>query len=1409
MRSAILFGVFLSGLTAFGQIPNYNIYNISIDHGLTTNELQYVYQDSYGYLWVATYEGVFRWDGYAFKKYNHNDKDPRSIDHNIVYSIFEDSGRRLWIGTIEGLNLYDRAYDRFIKHQVGQQGQKIPVNAIREDSKKQLWLGTSLGLCKYNYADKKSEWFADGTTNTIFCLAVDSEDNIWAGTFNNGVKKFFPATRTFQQIGNQDGTISRNIKSIFCDEGDNIWVGTTDKGLTVVDRKGKLVRHYDNFSTSKGGIQNTINCIYKDKNGIVWIGVSRSPLYYLAPGSPEPVPLTRTVLGASDNQLTSVSWVHEDTFANVWFSTTGNGLFYTNAAKNVFENYLHNPSEVKSLRTGVITCFYEDEAGHIWIGTEDSGFIRANIEDNAFSVFNTSTHKLSNDAITDIKGDKSGKLWMTTWNGGVMVFDPENESVKKFIHDPLDPRTVPINDAKVLLPDDTLIWIGTHGEGLAAYDLKRGIFIHSRNNDLLPVDLSAPGWINHLYKDSRKRLWISTYSGLFMFDGKQIVQYQNSADTTSVSSNSVNMVTEDIRGRIWIASEGGLDQFDELHHHFLRFQEKLGLPQIVKSIVADRTNKLWIGTNEGIASVQTEHFAVNRYTGSDGLQGNSFFQKAVLRDREGRLYFGGHKGFNVFHPENLTVNSSAPDHFYFTSLYIYNELQSPQAPGSPLSQVLAFTDNVVLSPGQSFFSVEVTAVNLNATPKTKYICKLEGVHDQWVNLGNERKISFTNLDPGTYHLKFKYTHDDIEWHDAGKSLAITILPPWYKSWWFRLTIVLSISACVIGIFYLRIASIKRRNRLLKAEVKNRTHELSEANAFLTERNEEILLQKERLEEFNGEILRQSKKIIEQQQHISEQNRQLEITVTELQKLNNTKDHFFSILAHDLKNPVSALTGISDYMKTNFLKLEKKEALGYLDSIHKSSNAIYDLLINLLNWSRAQSKNIEYCPVIVNIAELVGKNISLLEPQFTNKHISLEVNVNPAHVGFADYNMIDTVIRNIVTNSIKFTHYNGKVVISTKETAAGMELLISDNGVGMSAEQVGRLFSPDKRNIASGTAGEKGTGLGLVITHEFLQINKGHIRVESEPEKGTDFYITLPLPDRHAARPSSIGHPIAPDKLQPEFWETYSVDKLLKLKGKKILIVDDNTELRTYLKLILSATFEIFEASDGEEGLRSALEVQPIAIVTDLMMPRMNGLEFCREIRRNTSTSHIPVIVLTSQWEEQSQVEGYEAGADIYLTKPVKKELLLQIIINLIDKQEKVRRKIHESILDHSDFQKGDIGISKLDELFLQRVVGFIEKHISDTHIDSNAICDEIGVSRTVLYSKIRSLTGQTVHELLKTIRLKKSIKLLLDGTMSISQIALEVGFNSHSYYDKCFVKQYGIGPKDYVAKHRTMKIGHK
>lgn len=1355
-----------------------SINNYTSENGLPTNSYESVFQDSYGFLWLASFDGLFRWDGHTFVRYEYNEKVPGGLSSNIVYTLFEDSEKRLWVGTLGGLNLYDRQKDVFIKCKL-RNNTAVPVNAILEDHQHRLWLGTSFGLCQYDPIKQAEQWFAEGK-DVIFRMALDKENNIWAGTFNTGLKKFIQTTGRFIHFTGRD--FGEKITSILASSDNNIWLGTERNGLFVIDLQGNVLHKL------QGG-EKTIRCLYEDKEQTIWIGITRGLLHYKRKGDKIPLPVQEAA-GQGKEQLYSITSVNEDSFGNTWFTSQHAGLFNTNRYKNVFKHYLDVPGKDNGPGSNAINCFYEDKKGMIWMGTNEGGLVLFNpLQRTVHRLFSA---ELGSTAINDIREDGE-EIWLATWNKGLKSLHSPTGKITTYRHDAADTNSLINDDVKSILPDDSCIWIGTHGDGLAAFHKKERRFIHYRNNHMFPFDMHAPAWINHLFKDSRKRLWISTYSGAYVFDGKQLKHYMHAADSTSIASNSVNRITQDASGNIWIVHESGMDRFNEKGGNFVRHTS---LPTAIKTIFVDGANKLWMSSNEGITQYDPLSKEVKSYDENDGLAANAY-QRAAFRSINGTLYFGGSRGFISFDPAAIKP-LALPAYFHFSDLYLFNERQLPGHKRSVLKEVLDYTDTLHLAYDQVFFSITFAATNFYAPGKTQYSYMLEGFHNEWLEVKGNRQIAFTHLPAGAYSLQLRFTDPEGHWQMADKKLTIIVNGPWWQEWWFKSFVLLFLVAMVVLVFYLRMAAVRKRNRLLKEEVRRQTRELQNMNVSLTEQRDEIKQQKEILETSNEEIVRKTDKILEQQQQIVNRNQALSHTVSALEKLNNTKDHFFSILAHDLKNPVAAQADIAGFLVENLRKMNLDELEVYLQSIRNSSSAVYTLLLNLLNWSRTQADQLEPKPTGWNLQEMVQANARLMESQFRKKNIQLNITVPGDHFVFADHDMIDTAVRNIMANSCKFTGYNGCVTIHSVQEGDIISLRVADNGVGMAPEQMEHLFQLNWKSVSQGTAGEKGIGLGLVIAKDFVEINNGTIEVDSALEKGARFCIKLPGYEGIAVKEQ----PAEPHMVS-DIWENIPLDKLMKIRGKKILIVEDNSEVRAYLNLVLSGYFEIFEAENGEKGLSMAQDPPPDIIITDLLMPGINGLQFCREIKGNPLTSHIPVIILTSQWEEDMKVSGYEAGANIYLTKPVKKELLIQVLLNLLQQQEKQHEKLIAGILDNDAAMNMGAAVSGADEEFLQQLIKLTEASMAEPNFDARAICREMGISRTILYAKIKALTGKSVHEFIRWVRLKKSVKLLLDGRMTVSQVAFEVGFNSHSYFDKCFVKQFGMGPKEYIARRRN------
>ncbi|WP_290798619.1 two-component regulator propeller domain-containing protein [Flavihumibacter sp. UBA7668] len=1372
-------------LPSFALAQESNRYfNSTTEQGLPTNSFDYIFQDSYGFNWLASFDGLFRWDGHSFKKYQAN---------SIVYTIFEDSRKRLWVGGLNGLFQYDRINDQFNFHPLRTNQTTIPVNAILEDRSGQLWLGTSYGLCAYDPVNAKEEWFSTGA-DVIFCMDIDASQNIWIGTINGGLQQISVKERKLRILpipqpaqGNPGFT---KINSLLAASDSTIWVGTENQGLYVLNKRGELINKLDQFSLGGSGKPNLIRCLYEDRKGTIWIGVVRDLVYFLPKGAKEPIPLKSAAQNNENERLTSITSVMEDNSGNTWFTSIDKGLFYTNQYKNRFISYKSGirPEQIP----GAINGFVELPDGKVWIGTNGAGIYSWDFKKN--QSVRLSDPSLYSDAVNDMQPD--GKyVWIATWGNGIRLLDSDGNQLKHFHSKPQNKNGMPGNDVKTILPDDSLVWIGTHGEGLVIYNKRTDQFIHEGNNTKYPFNLKAPAWINHLFKDSQKRIWISTYSGLFVIDGETMRQFIHANESGSIGSNSVNMVTESPDGRIWIVHEAGLDRFIDTSGKFERIATQLGLPPAMKSIKVDGDH-LWISSNEGILELNSSTFERQLYRQTDGLA-SDMFQRSVFISRKGEVWTAGSRGFIRF--KVLPDQIQLPHSFYFTELQIYSNEQKGSKNDTIQKNYLYDTDTILLNHNQSFFSISFTSPNYYAAEDLRFRYKLDGLRNEWIDADNQRKLLFTNLPTGSYTLIFQVLQRDGHWKAVDKKLHLVVLPPWWKTWWFNLILLLITIGLVLFFISWRVANIKARNLQLKSEIKRHTASLQEKNEALMEQRDEILHQNETIEAANTELIRQTNRILDQQKQMVQHNSLLAETVEELQAINKTKTHLYSVLAHDLKNPVHAQAELSSFLLNNLKRMNKAELETYLLSLQRSSSALHDLLLNLLNWARTESNLLEPEPTIWDLSDLVAENLELMNSQFRNKNITVAIDLHTKNKILADRNMIDAAFRNILSNACKYSKFNGIVEIRSETIENRILITVKDYGIGMSSAQLNELFSLKKDAWQAGTAGEKGVGLGLLVANEFMKANGGSIQVVSTPGSGSLFTLAFPLAEHseisehRSLRYVASQQPSAELVLQEQ-------DRLL-IHGKKILIVDDNREVREYLKLVLSGLFEIFEASGGENALKIMDETIPDIILADLLMPGMDGLRFCKEIKSKSSTSHIPVILLTSQVQEHMQKEAYSAGVDIYLEKPVKNDLLIQLIINLILKKEKQRELIMELVTTEQSMSAVTAGLNKSDEDFLRQLVELIETNLADSYLDARMLSKEMSVSRSVLYAKIKSLTGNTVHEFIKSVRLRKSVKLLLEGRLSITQVAFEVGFSSRSYFDRCFVKQYKLAPREYINNY--------
>ena len=1360
----LVWGLVLVSKFLLAQSGNVKFIHIGSNDGLSQNTVRCTFQDKKGFIWLGTMDGLNKYDGYKFTVYKKDANTPNGLSSNDIKSIAEDADGKLWIATWEGgVNVFDPRFNQFthyrkgIKSSVSGTISSDYIECIFVDSDNNVWIGTaSDGLDFYDSKKKQFVHYAMARnqaggllSNNISAIYEDKNKNIWIGT-TNGLNLFDKKTRSFRSISQQhpgtNAAPSNKIKFVFEDSRHNLWIGSYGGGLSLLNRQTETLTPF-----KKNELANDVLLsVAEDNLGNLWIGTENDGLTLFNPQK-DSFTHFRTNENSKDNITSNtINSVLKDRQGNIWLGTLNGGVNVINPGAGKFNHYRHLQNS-NSLSNNIVNFIYEDSKNRLWIATDGGGLDRFDRTRNEFKNFRhlqNNRNSIAGDYVLTITEDKNHDLWIGTWGDGITVFNPDQNRYRHYLNDPANPRTLSHNYAFYIFKDSReQIWVGTYGGGLDLYDPASDSFTHFIHDPRNQSSLSN-NYILTLQESRTGNLLIGTDGGgLCIMDQTTgtFKRYKHSDDPNSLSNNSVTSIWEDPQGNLWLGTNYGMNRLNPKTGKITQWYTRNGLPNdVITGLLSDEAGNLWISTTKGISKYNLTKNTFENFGPTDGLQGNEFKSGRCL-SRNGKLYLGGFNGFNEFSPKDTQTTSKEPP-IVFTSFQIFNNEVPVGERNSPLRESINTIKEIVLSYAESVITFEFAALNYVNNEKVRYAYMLEGFDKQWSRIGGKNNVTYTNLDAGEYTLKVKTIANNGDLSANSAELKLIVTPPFWKTWWFRLLILIAIVGIILLLFYQRVASIEQRNKQLEDVVTSRTRELKEANE------------------------------------------DLEIS-------NHTKDRFFSILAHDLKNPIAALSGISDLLKTKFPQLSNEEIYNYINDINKSSNSIQNLLINLLDWARTQTQNIAYLPEDLSIHELLLKNETLLEQQMKSKNIRFTLEVDPAHSTFADAQMIDTVLRNLLSNSIKFTPVNGTITVKSHENNDSIVLSFIDTGIGMSREQAESLFDIQRQSITSGTEGETGTGLGLVIVKEFIEANKGSISVDSMPDEGTTFTVVLPK-SKNTVLQSVRQAPAAPPEPEATTAEALSPDKLEVLQGKKALIVDDNPEIRAFLRLLLSDVFVVSEAENGSEAIKVAASSQPDVIITDMIMPVMNGLEFCQIIKSDTHTSHIPVILLTSQANEESQLSGYEAGADSYLMKPVKQHLLFQVVYNFVRNQEMIRQKFVQS----DDLYPADLVINQLDKEFLDKIVDYIEENLADPNLDNKKISELTHLSRTVLYAKFKSLTGQGVHDFIKSIRLKKGLKLLQEGRLNINQIAYEVGFNTPSYFSKSFTKQYGLSPSEYVIK---------
>lgn len=1051
---------------ANSQVKYLKFNYLTVNDGLSSNRIRCIYKDSKDYLWMGTDVGLDKYDSYQVKKYRHDDNMPGTISSDILTCIYEDIHKNLWFGTYEGLNLYDRSGDRFqIFKKRNNDTSSLNSNCITgivEDKKGNLWVVTD-GSClnKWNPENRTFVRYQfevqrhNLSVRPSKMAAVDSKGYIWVGSLSPGILRFDPEKGTFKKFDDLSVKFRDfSYKSLYIDKLDKIWVATDGIGFFSYDPSLNKFEHFNVQGDGKGTNLNFVLDIIPENDRYLLLAVDQGGINRFDKDSKTFEYIMYD--NSNDDGLNNngIWCFHRDREGVLWVGTSGGGVNYFNPKKERFKLFTHNSNNPRSLSYNFVGSLFEDHEGMIWIGTDGGGLNVYNPQTGNFEIFKNDPadpYSISGNVIRGIAEDKNNDIWIGTWDAGLDRYDRKTGHFIRYLPDPEDSSSISNKTIWDLFIDHkNQLWISIYNIGIDLFDVKKGVIKRFRSNPDRPGSISGSNcWF--YFEDNKGRMWICTQSGLDLYD-----ETKDSFKVMHFPDDDIGAFYIDRDGYMLVGSNTkGLFMCSDDGTILRTYDTKNILPNNrIHAITQDSEGDIWISTNSGLSRLNTRIQFIKNYTKEDGLQGNQFYQQSFLKTRKGDLYFGGYNGLNSFCPDSLKDNTFIPP-VYITDFQIFNKPVTYGAAGSQFPTYISEAKEIRLNWKQSVFSFSFAAINYMHPEKSQYSYIMENFEKEWnYSDASRRYVTYTNLDPGEYTFRVRATNDDGVWNNEGVSLRIIIMPPWWKMWWFRIIVISVVLLLFTTIILSRIRQLKNQKLLLEKKVEEKTAELNDLNA--------------------------------------------------------SKDKFFSIIAHDLKNPFNTIIGFSEMMKESIRLNDSVTFYEYAVMINTAAVQTLKLLENLLEWANSQRDKLSFVPLPVNLNEVIKDEFMMLEEMALGKNIRLESHVEDTLSIIADKNMLKTILRNLITNALKFTRRGGIVTVNTVTHKDYLEVSVSDNGIGMTKETMASLFRIDANPSTRGTDNEKGTGLGLFLCKEFVEKHKGRIWVESEPDKGSTFKFLLPI-----------------------------------------------------------------------------------------------------------------------------------------------------------------------------------------------------------------------------------------------------------------------------------------------------------
>lgn len=1321
-RSLVLTLYFaLTVLVAQAQsaIPDIRFVRLGTDEGLSQSSVLAIAQDKNGFMWFGTRNGLNQYDSRRFTIYSRNIvREDEGLPSSYVISLMADRNNTLWVSTSAYIVRYDISSGRFEKVQP-----QMYVLSQLEDREGNIWMGTNDGLKllagpEYHL---KGTWLSG---NRINALAEDGHGGLWVAS-SKGVS-LFRADRGGYRVTDYPvvnrvlaGMPTANISCIAEDQDGRLWLGTNNNGLLLVDHRVGTVEHF--VEGQLGLPSNHIRKILRDRNGLLWVGTLK-------------------------------------------------GISVIDPASRTYRTYQHRPDDAHTLSQNSIYDIYEDRQGLIWIGTYYGGlnvFIPGNPE---FQVLRSSMHfsSLSSNVVSSIVEDERHNLWIGTEAEGLNYYDRSAHTFRTYRHDIHRPRSLGSNLVKALLIDrEQQLWVGTFGGGLNRFEPSTGEFIRYFPAGSAPTE----GFTNNvlaLLEDSSGRFWVGTDSGLYLFrrqDGSfQVFEstfprgfrvyklledrqhniwlgaeyglYVLKKDSTrfskikEVAAGSVHCIQEDRSGGLWFGTGiGQLYRYQLEDRKFTVYGIKEGLPDArILGILEDDRGLLWLSTSNGLCRFDPEQRSAWRYSIQDGLPGNEFNDNSYFRNSEGLFYFGTLNGLVSFRPERMALNTYVPP-VVFTGLRLFNKPVTVNDDTGLLKQNLNVVQEIVFRHDQNIFTIEFAVLNFVKPAKNRYAYRLEGFEKDW-NYVTQPLASYTNLPAGKYTFLAKGANNDGIWNETPVRLSITVLPPFWRTWWaYLIYAVLLVAILTVIVRYLLVRA------LLKKE-----HEEHQA------------------------------------------------------KLN-----FFAYISHEIRTPITLILGPLDRLLE---QTRPQPALReQLVPIKNNANRLLQLVNELMDFRKVETKNMILRVAESDIVSFVYEVFLAFKDLAASRQIRYDfVSALDSIPLYFDKAQLEKVLFNLLSNAFKFTGTGGEVALFLHRTTAGVRIQVTDNGRGIPKHRLTRLFS-DFYQVEENEQGHLGSGIGLSLSRSIARLHGGELTCASRQESGdrrgfTCFTLFLKggkahFPPATVFQDTTWSPAVLPNSSPIDAGKSGPATEGLRFT---VLLAEDHDELRTFLVSTLNDRYRIIACDNGAFALETAVEAIPDLIISDVMMPQLDGLELCKRLKQDERTSHIPIILLTAMSALEQQLNGLETGADAYIVKPFNVQVLQLTARNLIASRESMRQRFRQQF----GVEVIPSQLTQTDETFMNRVLVVIEQHIDDDGFDVSALAQAVGMSLPVLYKKVKALTGLSVNNYIKSIRLNRAARLLKESRLSVAEVAYSVGFADRKYFSKEFRKQFGKSPSEYT-----------